>query len=158
MTLAELYEAYETNLHDYAHRLVKDQDQADDLVQDTFIRAMGHLPLLATLKPYQQRAWLQQTLKNLFLDELRTQRRQAALLTALEDEERRAVIDPFAQSLSSNPLHSLPSDLGELFEMRYTLGMDSSEIGAALGIPAATVRSRLHFAMKKLRLYQQNYL
>ena len=35
--------------------------------------------------------------------------------------------------------------------MRYVLDMNSTEIGDELGLPAATVRSRLHLAMKHMR-------
>ena len=43
MKLSELYEGFETKLHRYAMRLVRDSHEAEDLVQKTFLRAMGHI-------------------------------------------------------------------------------------------------------------------
>ncbi len=57
-----------------------------------------------------------------------------------------------SQSLDvSNPFDLIPEQYRDLFEKRYRLGMNSQEIAEALGIPAPTVRSRLHLGMKKLR-------
>ena len=78
MTLEDLYQQYEAELRRYAARLTRDPDQADDLVQDTYLRVVKHLPLLELLEPYLRRAWLRRTLKNLFLDQESRRRRQEA--------------------------------------------------------------------------------
>lgn len=151
MTLSDLYEEYEVQLRRYAQRLTRDPHWADDLVQETFIRAMDHLDLLGQLEPYQRRAWLYRTLKNLFLDIARTHQRQEALV------EQMAQDIPVAgylahEVISPSPFDLVPEKYRELVEKRYVLGMTSQEIGEELGIPAATVRSRLHLALKKLRM------
>ena len=151
-TLADLYQEYSAPLQRYGLRLTRDSQQADDLVQDTFIRAMGHLDLLKMLKPYQRRAWLNRTLKNLFLDALNAHRRQEALAHQLTMEGS-AIYNP-KEVISPNPFDLVPERYREVVEKRYILGMTSQEIAQELGIPAATVRSRLHLAMKKLRLQQ----
>lgn len=150
MTLADLYEEYETVLWRYAQSLGHDRDRADDLVQETFIRAMGHLDLLKLLKPYQRRAWLYRTLKNLFLDEQLARRRQETLVEQLGQEESLAEF-PSPELMSANPLKLVPERYRELVEKRYVLGLTSQEIAEELGIPAATVRSRLHLALKEAR-------
>jgi RNA polymerase sigma-70 factor (ECF subfamily) len=151
MTLTDLYEEYETKLHRYARRLTRDSDRADDLVQETFIRAMGHLELLGLLKSYQRRAWLHRTLKNLFIDEQRSRQRQQDLIEQLAQETPLAGHLP-PEVLSPNPFDLVPERYRELVEKRYVLGMTSREIAEELGVPAATVRSRLHLALKNLRL------
>ncbi len=152
MTLADLYEEYETQLRRYAMQLTRrDAHRADDLVQDAFMRAIGHLELLDLLKPYQRRAWLRRTLKNLFLDEQRTVQRQQALVEQLAAEAPRASYIP-QEIASTNPFDLVPERYRELVEKRYVLGMTSREIAEELGVPAATVRSRLHLALKQLRL------
>ena len=152
MTLADLYQEYERQLRRYAMQLTRrDAHRADDLVQDAFMRAMGHLELLDLLKPYQRRAWLRRTLKNLFLDEQRASQRQQALVEQLAADAPRASY--LSQELAStNPFDLVPERYRELVQQRYVLGMTSREIGEELGIPAATVRSRLHLALKQLRL------
>jgi len=150
MTLTELYEEFEDQLHGYAVRLTTDAQQADDLVQETFIRAMGHMPLLQVLKRYQRRAWLHKTLKNLFLDQVNVQRRQQALSRQMTKET--PTIGYLPERLGeANPFDLLPEQYHDLFQKRYVLGMTSREIGQQLGIPATTVRSRLHLGLKQLR-------
>ena len=150
MTLADLYEEYEAALWRYARTLTQDGDRADDLVQETFIRAMGHLGLLAMLKPYQRRAWLYRTLKNLFLDEQRAHRRQEMLVEQLGRDMPVEEFTPQEITLA-DPLRLVPERFRELVEKRYILGMNSQEIAEEMGIPAATVRSRLHLALKEVR-------
>jgi len=48
-------------------------------------------------------------------------------------------------------VNTLPGALRSVVVLRYYAGLDAPEIGAALGIPAGTVRSRLHRALSQLR-------
>jgi RNA polymerase sigma-70 factor, ECF subfamily len=157
MTLADLYEEYEEKLHGYALKLTRDPNTADDLVQETFIRVLGHLPLLEQLERYQRRSWLHQTLKNLFLDRQRSRQREAALIERFA-QEIETYIEPDESPLEPDLLALVPEPHRELLEKRYILGMTSREIGEELGVPAATVRSRLHLATGKLRAQKAKLL
>lgn len=157
MTIADLYEAFEGKLHRQAVRLMRDSYRADDLVQETFIRAMGHVQLLAQLNPYEQGAWLYRTLRNLFLDEQNARRRQEALIERLA-REGPSEDHPPEMGVASDLFELVPERYRELLEMRYVLGMNSQEIGENLGIPAATVRWRLHAAIGKLRAMGSRFL
>jgi RNA polymerase sigma-70 factor (ECF subfamily) len=157
MTLADLYEAFEGELHRYAIRLVRDSDQADDLVQETFIRAMANLELLGQLNIHQRRAWLYRVLKNLFLDAQNRRRREQALMEQLTQEAQFAS-DPWTEMMSPDMFELVPERYRELLQKRYLLGMTSEEIGTELGIPAATIRSRLHLAIKRLRAKKSWFL
>jgi RNA polymerase sigma-70 factor (ECF subfamily) len=121
VTLTELYETYENKLRRYAARLARDPHWAEDLVQDTFVLAMGHLDLLGALK----------------LDQLAHEPRSSP--------SREDLV------LSPDPFALIPERFREMVVQRYMLGMNSREIGEALGIPAATVRSRLHLAIREAR-------
>jgi len=157
MTIGDLYEEFEGRLHRYAMSLAHDSDRADDLVQETFIRAMAHLELLDLLKDYQRRAWLYRVLKNLFIDEQRTRQRQQALVTQLIQENQEIGYFP-PEMMSPSVFKLVPARYRELLYQRYVLGMNSTEIGHELSIPAATVRSRLHLAIKWLRAHQSEFL
>lgn len=156
MTIGDLYEEFEGRLRRYAMSLAHDSDRADDLVQETLIRAMAHLELLAQLKGYQRRAWLYKVLKNLFIDEQRARQRQQALMAQLIVENQE--LSYFApQMMSPGVFELVPARYRELLYQRYVLGMNSTEIGRELGIPAATIRSRLHLAIKWLRAHQSEF-
>ena len=157
MTIGDLYEEFEGRLRRYAMSLAHDSDRADDLVQETLIRAMSHLELLAQLKGYQRRGWLFRVLKNLFIDEERTRQRQQALIAQLSLEDQEVSYSP-PELMSPGVFELVPARYRELVYQRFVLGMNSTEIGRELGVPAATVRSRLHLAIKWLRAHQSEFL
>lgn len=156
LTIGDLYDDFEEPLHRYAVRLTGDADRADDLVQETLIRAMSHLPLLGQLHPYQRRAWMYRVLKNRFLDEERARQRRRDLARRVA-QSTPFVQDPTAMVLPPDLLDQIPEHYGEVLQKRYLLGMKSEEIGQELGIPAATVRSRIHLALKWLRQHQAEW-
>jgi RNA polymerase sigma-70 factor (ECF subfamily) len=157
MTLADLYDEFEGRLRRYAVSLVQDPDRADDLVQETFIRAMAHLLLLEQLNRHQRRAWLYRVLKNVFIDEQRARRREQDLVEQLSQEARLAIVSS-PEMTSPELLRLVPERYREVLYQRYVLGMTSTEIGQELGVPAATVRSRLYLARKWLRAHQSEFL
>lgn len=157
MMLTDLYESFENRLRRYAIRLARDSYQADDLVQETFIRAMGHLELLKQLNKPQREAWLRQTLKHLFLDNQRARQREQLLAEQLSQQTRIAS-HPLSELEFQGLLDHIPDRYRELLHKRYVLGMTSREIAQELSIPAATVRSRLHIAIKWLRANKSRFL
>ena len=157
MTFNELYDDYEAMLRRYAMSLSRDSHRADDIVQETFIRAMTNMFLLENLASYQRRSWLRSTLKNIFIDEQRTLKRRYALLEQLGKDTEMTTSMP-SELLTSGILEQVPERDRELLHQRYVLGMNSSEIASELGIPAATVRSRLHLAIKRLRARKSQFI
>lgn len=149
ITITEIYEGLAPELRRFALSLAREDAAADDLVSETMLKAMANLPLLGGLAQYQRRAWLYRVLKNLFLDGLRSRRRQDALLQHLGrmDEE------PAVYALPPELMEQVPERFQELLNLRFCLGMSSDEIGEKLGIPAATARSRLHLAIQWLRTH-----
>jgi RNA polymerase sigma-70 factor (ECF subfamily) len=160
MTIAELYEAWEKKLHRYATRLVRDSHRAEDLVQETFIRAMGHLLLLEQLNDHQREAWLCRVLKNLFYDEQRARQREEMLAEKITRQVQGDLIEshPLLAVVWQDLFDRIPERYRELLYKRYVLNMNSEEIASELGVPAATVRSRLHQAMKWLRANRTRFL
>lgn len=152
LTIQDLYDLFEAKLHRYAVNLARDRDRADDLVQETLIRAMGNLALLQQLNPYQRQAWMYRVLKNLFIDGERRRERQETLYEHLVWE---AELDtaPAATMLAREMIDLVPERYHDVLHRRYIMGQTSEEIGSAYGIPAATVRSRLYLARKWLRTH-----
>jgi RNA polymerase sigma-70 factor (ECF subfamily) len=152
MTISDLYDEYESKLQRYAVNLARDADGADDLVQETFIRAMGHLSLLERLNPYQRRAWLYRTLKNRFIDGERARQRQQVTYERLARDVE-VSHNPMASIMIPSAIDLAPERYRELLYKRYMMAQTSEEIGKELGVPAATVRSRLYLARKWIRTH-----
>ncbi len=152
LTIQDLYDLFEAKLHRYAVNLARDHDRADDLVQETLIRAMGNLVLLQQLNPYQRQAWMYRVLKNLFIDRERRRERQEAVYQHLAWETDPETAAPAAMPFQ-DMLDLAPERYRDVLHRRYVLGQNSEEIASEYGIPAATVRSRLYLARKWLRTH-----
>ena len=156
MTIDGLYEDHEESLQRQAFRLTRDTDAAEDLVQETFVRALGNRLLLAQLNRHQRLAWLRRTLKRLFLDRRAERQRRAALLEVY-GREVPAAVDPEEED-GLDPFDLAPAEDRELLEMRYRQGLSSVEIAAELDLPPGTVRWRLHRAVRRMRAHKHRFL
>ncbi len=148
--IADLFEHSKDRLFRYALGLCKSIDRADDLVQETFLRALRHSQTLAGLNGFQRDAWLKRVLRNRFLDEERSRKRTDAAIVqmirhAKRPSDRRGLIR------FDEILDRVPERYRGVLERRYRLGMNSTEIGRELGMPAATVRSHIHQGIQWLR-------
>ena len=158
LTLSELFREFEPRLSRYARNLTLDEDWSQDLVQMTFIRSMAYLELFKKLTPWQRSAWLHHTLKNLFLDQRRARQRERKLA---EQMLQQAIIDAQSDESATLPyglLEAAPEKFRDLLYRRFVLAMTNEEIGAALGVPAATIRSRLYLAIQWLRTHQSEFI
>ena len=161
LSFAELFDEHEGPLRRYAATLVRDQERTEDLVQETFVRAWRHLPLLRLLTQPQRRAWLRNVLRNLFIDQCRRAAREQLLLSQLVHRSAQPAASADDQLLPlqiEGLLNTLPEPLRELWCRRYRDGMSGVELARALGVPPATVRSRLHAARQHLRRQIERYL
>ena len=148
--IADLFENSQDRLFRYALSLCKTVDRADDLVQETFLRALRHSQTLRGMNAFQRDAWLKRVLRNRFFDEERSRKRASAAVVEMIRHARRPSGNENLADLNEI-LDRVPGQFRGVLEKRYRLGMNSSEIGEELGIPAATVRSHLHQAIRWLR-------
>lgn len=160
MKLDQLYEEFEQKLYRYAISLTRNSHQADDLVQETFLRAIRSFSSLEKLNYYQRQAWLYKVLRNVFLDAQRLYQLEHDLTEQANTQVRQIQLDsePVWSLLSDELWDQIPQQDRELLQKRYVLGLNSQEIAHEMGIPPATVRSRLHLALKKLRAKKSRFL
>lgn len=145
----DLYEGYQTELLAYGTRMTGSKELAEDLVQETFIKALIHASTVTDLSPSQQRAWLYRTFKNLFFDRCRR--------AVLEQEYLHSVQLPLWEP-SGIPevetamlLQSVAPQDRTIFQLRYFDGYTAQEISQMLNIPPGTVRSKLSRCRKYLK-------
>jgi RNA polymerase sigma-70 factor (ECF subfamily) len=151
--IRQLYCRHAVALHIYVERFCTDRTSADDVVQETFIRAWRHLPkLTADDRPI--RPWLFKVARNLLIDADRAARVRPVLVQALPDEDAETdagldhVLD---RELLSAALHHLsPAHRAVLIEAFYN-GGSLVAVARELGIPHGTARSRMHYALQALR-------
>ena len=149
----QLYQLHARALHGYVQRFCPDRASADDIVQETFIRAWRHLPQLsADDRPL--RPWLCRVARNLLTDADRAARSRPITVQeqpaeAVRDDTRLdQVLD---RQLVRAALHHLsPAHQTVLVETFYRGGTPAT-VARQLGIPPGTARSRLHYALHALR-------
>jgi RNA polymerase sigma-70 factor (ECF subfamily) len=150
-----------------AYSLLRNAADAEDAVQETFLRAMRHLREFA--KVDDQRAWLARTAWRIAVDRARRrtepsfdEEANAALMAQLsadsagfrngDDVSAEAlVIGDQMLALLRALIAKLPPDLRDVITLSTVQEMTSAEIAAALGIPEGSVRTRQLRARKLLK-------
>jgi RNA polymerase sigma-70 factor, ECF subfamily len=156
--IRQLYSHHAKALHAYVRRFCPDQASAEDIVQETFIRAWRHLPQLrADGRPI--RPWLFRVARNLLTDADRAARSRPVTVPASSAEDRGddaglgQVLD--RQLVCEALRHLSPAHRTVLVETFYR-GGSTAAVARQLGIPKGTARSRLHYALDALRRHLQN--
>jgi RNA polymerase sigma-70 factor (ECF subfamily) len=151
--LVRLYREYHGDLYAYLCRLVGDRHLAEDLVQDTFVkahRALGRLP-----KDANRRAWLYRIATNTALDQLR-RRRLVAWLPLFDNDRHPATHTSFQEeSLETIAVQRTLARLAPRYRVPLVLytcqGLSTEEIAAILEISRGAVKTRLFRAREKFR-------
>ena len=149
--LASLVERYAARIHAFLTRVTGDRDDADDLLQDTWMRVARGARGFDTARLV--RPWLYGIAANLARD---LHRRRAVRLRAVQQGnvgagESAPTFRPALRIDMRERLARLPERLREVLLLRYFDGLDEAEMAEALGIPRGTVKSRLHGALRELR-------
>ena len=161
--LTELYRGSYNQAYNTVRFLVKDEDAAQDILQDSYIKAFASLNQLEEAGSFLP--WLKQIARNKALDHLKKRRDLSFTdLTAedadgeieFEDEDRSVrpelVLDQAETTrLLNHILDTLPPEQRAVISLYYYDGLSVKEIAGALGIPEATVKSRLQYGRKKIK-------
>ncbi len=155
----QLYSRHAQALRSYVVRFCPDRAGADDIVQETFIRAWRHLPQLsADDRPV--RPWLFRVARNLLIDADRAARSRPVTVPAepAEDVHDDTGLDQILdRQLVTGALQQLsPAHRAVLVETFYR-GGTTATVARQLGIPHGTARSRLHYALQALRQQLQGH-
>ncbi len=138
----EVYNALYPELLRYAGGICKEPQAAEDLVQETFLKALQTGDLFLDLGPSQRRAWLYRTLKNGLWDRYRRAKVERAYLEGQSPEE--SYMELGLQRVENEQLLNLLSPQDRmLFTLRYIEGYTGAEIAEMLEMPSGTVRARL---------------
>lgn len=156
---------YLDSLYSTALRMTRSPEDAEDLVQETYLKAYRHYEQFEEGTNF--RAWLFRILKNTFINEYRKQQRrplesdfadvEESAESRLDDEGRQRTPTPEEQLLEGVLDEDVTRALGELpddYRMAITLadleGFSYKEIAETLEIPIGTVMSRLYRGRKRL--------
>ena len=157
-----LVEKYQKSVHALAWRKIQDFHYAEEIMQDTFLRAYKKL---STLKnPDQFAGWLHVIANRLCIDWMRSQK---SVMQSLEDtpveeieessythhisEQRMTERTEHYHALVKRLLEKLPENERAVVTLFYLDEMSTKEIGKFMGVSVNTITSRLHRARKRLQ-------
>jgi RNA polymerase sigma-70 factor (ECF subfamily) len=152
------------SMYNFGYRLTLDRDAANDLVQDTYLKAYRFIESFQ--KGTNAKAWLFRILKNSFINDYRKKSKEPNKVDYQEvetyynseDVDRQITPDLRVESLNnmigdeiSNALNSLDVDFKTVIILCDLEGFKYEEMAKILDIPIGTVRSRLHRARNLLK-------
>ena len=153
---APLYERYAQVIYRYCYRQTSDSEEANDLTAQTFIKALERIDRFQHLHNGSFKSWLFAIAHNIIVDRWRKKRptalSDAMTLGLIDDDpgpEFRAVHrDQMDEVLVA--LSGLPPNQRDIVELRLS-GLNTAEIGDALGLTIGAVKSAQTRAYRKLR-------
>lgn len=155
-TWAEIVDRHSARVYRLAYRLTGNQQDAEDLTQEVFVRVFRSLH---TYSPGTFEGWLHRITTNLFLDQAR--RKQRIRFESLGEDVARLVsparsgeaitTDAMFDADVENALAALPPDFRVAVVLCDIEGLSYEEISEILGVKMGTVRSRIHRGRTMLR-------
>lgn len=148
MLLEEGFAQYHRDMCRQLAAFGRDEQAAQDAVQQAFFKGLENRGKLEKMPPAAMKAWLFAAARNHLIDQVR---KKARLVYDLQSDPPAPSDDPTDRLLAEQLLATLPEELAQVVRMRYYAGMDSTEIGQALGLPPPTVRARLRRALSLMK-------
>lgn len=158
------------SMYNFAYRLTYDEDDAKDLVQETYLKAFRFIDSFQ--RGTNAKAWLFRILKNSFINDFRKKSKQPSKVDYQEVEtyynsegvDESITTDLRVESVQdmigdevSNALNSLAVDFRTVIILCDLEGFTYEEMAKILDIPIGTVRSRLHRARNLLKEKLKSY-
>jgi len=151
-----IVDAYSERLYWHIRRLVSSHEDADDLLQEIFIKIWSALPSFRG--EAQLFTWLYRIATNETLNFLRKQKVRAALTFSSLDAntERKIDDDPYfngnqAQRALAKAISHLPERQRAVFTMRYYDEMRYEDISEILGTSTGSLKASYHIAYEKVK-------
>jgi RNA polymerase sigma-70 factor (ECF subfamily) len=157
-------------LYTFAYHLTYNEDDANDLVQETYLKAYRFIDKY--IEGTNAKAWLFKILKNAFINQYRRKSKQPTKVDYEEiinfhDEEdtnyssymdlREEMFQGMIGDEVTNAINALPVDFRVVILLCDIEGFTYEEISKIIDIPIGTVRSRLHRARNMLKEKLQEY-
>jgi RNA polymerase sigma-70 factor, ECF subfamily len=139
-----LVRAYQAPVWRLVFQLVRDEQLAEDVTQETFLRAFRFLPRYKGNSKFS--TWLLSVARNCAMDELRRNQRRGRLFDKLRARPDPPVAEHGLDLEVREVLAALPVELREPVVLIDMLGRSYAEVAVILKTPVGTVKSRVHRA------------
>lgn len=153
----------QSNLLSFAMKLTLNREEAQDLVQDTTLKALNNEEKFVDDANF--KGWMMTIMRNIFINNYRKSARENTMVDSTEDlyhlnlKQDSGIESPdgaFTVGEISTIIAGFPVDYREPFNL-HVAGYKYEEISAKLNMPLGTVKSRIFFTRKRLREILKDY-
>lgn len=153
----------QSNLLSFALKLTLNREEAEDLVQDTTLKALYNKDKFVANANF--KGWMLTIMRNIFINNYRKSSRENTIIDSSEDcyhlnlSQDSGIGTPetcYAMREISEILAEFPKDYRQPFSM-HVAGYKYEEISDRLNMPLGTVKSRIFFTRKRLREILKDY-
>lgn len=156
--MEELYEIYEQKIYSVAYLILNNVQQAEDVVQETFITLYNNLEKLNSLDIQEIKLYILRIAKNKAIDSYRKNKRQGELLEEYQRESLEIAdenVEEWEQRvMSENQIDTLLIVLSDsyrqVFKYKVFYNLSYKEISKLMGITEANVRKQFGRARKRV--------
>lgn len=137
-----------------------DRHRAEDLVQETFVRAWQH-PEALDSEHGSMRPWLFTVARRLAIDARRARQVRPKEVSEMALDKAPMAVDPTERSVASLDVQKAIAELSaehrEVLVQVYFRGLSVAETSEVLGVPPGTVKSRTYYALRNLKKELNSY-
>jgi RNA polymerase sigma-70 factor (ECF subfamily) len=164
LAIGALIRRYQNYVYRLCYLVMRNEQDAEDMAQETFIRACRALPRFEIRHGISFEAWLYRISVNCCRSRMRRKWYQVLpwpesgpqLTVEPEDQPDRLVMRGEQREEILEAIDSLGDKHRLVIILRYYAGLSNEEISQALNLPSGTVRSRLHTARQRLKILLTN--
>jgi RNA polymerase sigma factor (sigma-70 family) len=165
--LVELLRRYQSKIYTSIYLLVKDEDLAEDIFQDTFIKVINTLKAKKYNEEGKFLPWVSRIAHNLVIDHFRREKR-APMINNGDDFDIFEVLGNYDESMEDRLVREqthkdlksliqlLPSEQKEVLLMRHFGDMSFKDIADITGVSINTALGRMRYALNNLRKMMQS--
>ncbi|CAM4015962.1 RNA polymerase sigma factor SigW [Cohnella lubricantis] len=168
---AEIVDLYKDKLYHLAYRMMNNRQEAEDIVQECFLRVYKHLDRYDENQKFS--TWIYRIATNLCIDRLRKRKPTYSLDAESSEHEG---LDGYAmmpsddrtpesemllsetQRIIREAIETLPPKYKSVIVLRYLQDMSLQEISEVMGMPVTTVKTRVHRGREYMRKKLENKL
>ncbi|GAA0446718.1 RNA polymerase sigma factor [Lentibacillus halophilus] len=160
-TFSALFEQHQLPLYRYLLQMSRDKDVAEELLQETFYRAMVSLKVKNMV---QAKAWLFKVARNLYIDRTRKTKSEKRMVERVQTEQMHTSNlgnpDEHLEQMTKRDrieevFHRLPERMRTILYLREIQEFTYKEVAKAMNLTDGQVKTTLHRARKTFRYYDR---
>lgn len=154
---SQLVDIYASRLYGYFYRLTGNRDDANELVSELFLKITEKIGSckVETFEP-----WLFKIASNLFMDYVRSKKRQEKMLNKMAQQCPTETLpdkdDGYLADKLTKQMRKLDAETAEIITLRFYSGLSFEELAKMRNEPIGTCLSKVHRGIKRLRQLMEN--